>query len=97
MEWEVQLIEWMQHDLGGFGSLLGKVFSFIGGETGLLLVALVLLFCWRKEVGCRLALMVAAVNTWLPMIKAAGDHFCPDTGLLYFPGNGDRHHRRDPL
>lgn len=71
MEWEVQLIEWMQHGLGGFGSLLGKVFSFIGGEMGLLLVALILLFCWRKEVGYRLALMVAAVNTWLPMIKAA--------------------------
>lgn len=71
MEWEVQLIEWMQNNMGGLGALLNKVFSFIGGEMGLLVVLLILLFCWRKEAGYRLALPVAAVNAWLPMIKAA--------------------------
>ena len=45
--------------------------SFIGGEIGLLLVLLIVLFCWKKETGKRLALIITAVNTWLPMLKAA--------------------------
>ena len=38
MEWEAELIEQIQKGLGGIGSLFGKVFSFAGGEMGLLLV-----------------------------------------------------------
>ena len=71
MEWEVKLIEWIQKALGSLNSTVGTVLSFIGGEIGLLLVLLIVLFCWKKESGKRLALIVAAVNTWLPMIKAA--------------------------
>ena len=71
MEWEVGLIEWFQKDLGEIGAAFSKVFSFIGGETGALLVLLFVLFCWRKETGQRLVLIVTAVNSWLPMIKAA--------------------------
>ena len=69
MEWEVQVIEWLQKTLGGLNNSVGKVISFLGGEIGLLVVVLAVLFCWRKEVGKRLALIVAAVNCWLPMIK----------------------------
>ena len=32
---------------------------------------LVILFCWKKEVGKRLALIITAVNSWLPMLKSA--------------------------
>jgi membrane-associated phospholipid phosphatase len=71
MEWEVGIIEWIQGALGSLNETVGKVLSFIGGETGLMLVVLIVLFCWRKETGKRLALIVAAVNTWLPMLKAA--------------------------
>ena len=69
MEWEVGLIEWIQKTLGSLNGTIGSMLSFIGGETGLLLVLLITLFCWKKESGKRLALIIAAVNTWLPMIR----------------------------
>ena len=71
MEWEVSLIEWIQRTLGSLNDTVGSALSFAGGEIGLMLVLLIILFCWKKEVGKRLALTVAAVNTWLPMLKAA--------------------------
>ena len=70
MEWEVKCIEWIQGSLGDLNGTVGSVLSFIAGEIGLLLTLLILLFCWKKESGKRLALTVTAVNTWLPMIKA---------------------------
>lgn len=70
MEWEVNLIEWMQANLGWLGGLV-KLLAFIGAETGLLAVVLIVMFCWKKEVGQKLALITAAVNAWLPMIKSA--------------------------
>ena len=70
MEWEVELIEWIQKTLGSLNSVVGAALSFIGGEIGLLLVLLIILFCWKKESGKRMALIITAVNTWLPMIKA---------------------------
>lgn len=70
MEWEVKLIEWLQNNTSSFLLTLEKVFSFIGGEKGLLLALIILLFCWKKEVGKRIALIVIAVNVWCPMIKA---------------------------
>ena len=70
MEWEVNWIEWIQNTLGSLNSAVGSALSFIAGEIGLLLMLLILLFCWKKESGKRLALTVTAVNTWLPMIKA---------------------------
>ena len=71
MEWEVGIIEWIQKALGSLNSTVGTALSFLGGEIGLLLVLLIILFCWKKESGTRLALIIAAVNTWLPMVKAA--------------------------
>ena len=53
MEWEVGLIEWLQKTLGSMNESVGKVLSFIGGEMGLLLVVLIVLFCWKKETGKR--------------------------------------------
>ena len=70
MEWEVGIIEWLQNSTGGFAPILGKVLSFVGGEIGLLLVVLIVMFCWKKETGKRLALILASANVWLPMIKA---------------------------
>ncbi len=70
MEWEVSMIEWIQKSLGGLNESVGKVMSFVGGEIGLLLVLMIVLFCWKKETGKRLALIITAVNTWLPMLKA---------------------------
>ena len=70
MEWEAGLIEWIQKSLGSLSEPVGKVLSFIGGEIGLLLVVIIVLFCWKKETGKRLALIIAALNSWLPMLKA---------------------------
>ena len=71
MEWEAALIEWIQNSLGSLNSAVGTALSFIAGETGLMVVLLIVLFCWKKQSGKRLALIVTAVNTWLPMLKAA--------------------------
>ncbi len=71
MEWEVGLIEWIQKALGSLNSTVGTVLSFVCGEIGLMMTLLIVLFCWKKESGKRLALIVTAVNTWLPMLKAA--------------------------
>ena len=77
MEWEVALIEWIQKTLGSLNSTVGTVMSFIGGEIGLMLVSLIVLFCWKKESGMRLALIISVVNTWLPMIKAVAMRLRP--------------------
>lgn len=69
MEWEAGLIEWMQAHIGSLGGYV-ELLAFIGAETGLILVVLIVMFCWKKDVGQKLALMVVSVNMWLPMIKS---------------------------
>ena len=69
MEWEVNLIEWLQANLGFLGGLV-KFLAFLGAEAGLLLLVLIVMFCWNKKAGQRLALIVSSLNMWLPMIKA---------------------------
>ena len=49
MEWEVELIEWIQKTLGSLNSTVGTVMSFVGGEIGQILVSLVVLFCWKRK------------------------------------------------
>ena len=68
-EWEVSLIEWLQQNLGSIGNGLAKVMSTIGGDTGVLLVLLVVLFCYRKEVGLRAGVGILASGMMFPMIK----------------------------
>lgn len=77
MGWEVSIIEWLQKNLGGFCSVFGKIFSFVGGEMGLLIVFLIMLFCWKKEAGKRLGLVVIMVSAWLPMLKCVVKRFRP--------------------
>ena len=69
MAWEVSLIEWLQNETGKAGELLAKLFSVIGGETVMLLVLLVSLFCYSKEAGKRCGLKIIAATIWFPMIK----------------------------
>ena len=69
MEWEVNLIAWLQAHLGFLGGFV-KFLAFLGAEAGLLLLVLIVLFCWNKKAGQRLALIVSSLNMWLPMIKA---------------------------
>jgi len=72
MEWEANLIEWLQKYVSNAQNTEGfaKFFDFFGAETGLLMVVLIVMFCWKKTAGQRLALIVACVNMWLPMIKS---------------------------
>ena len=69
MEWEASLIEWMQAHIGSLGGYV-ELLAFLGAETGLLMIVLIVMFCWKKEVGQKLTLIVACVNMWLPMIKS---------------------------
>ena len=68
MEWEVRIIEWEQANLSSLSFM--NFLAFLGAEAGLLMVVLIVMFCWRKEAGQRLALVVSCVNMWLPMIKS---------------------------
>ena len=68
-EWEVDLIEWLQRTLGSVGEAFSKLFATIGGETVSLLILMVVLFCYRKEVGKRVGLSILAASMWFPMIK----------------------------
>lgn len=68
-EWEVDLIEWVQSSMGSAGAFLSKLFSFIGGETFSLLLLIVMLFCYKKEAGKRVARTVLTASMWFPMIK----------------------------
>ena len=72
MEWEANLIEWLQKYVSNVQNTEGfaKFFDFFGAETGLLMVVLIVMFCWKKTAGQRLALIVVCVNMWLPMIKS---------------------------
>ena len=70
MEWEAGLIEWMQTSFG-MAEGFSKFFDFFGAETGMLALVLIVMFCWKKEAGQKLALIVSCVNMWLPMIKSA--------------------------
>ena len=72
MEWEANLIEWLQKYVSNVQNTEGfaKFFDFFGAETGLLMVVLIVMFCWKKTAGQRLTLIVACVNMWLPMIKS---------------------------
>lgn len=70
MDWEINLIEWVQKSLGGSHSTIGTVMGFVGGEFGLVLILLTIYFCWKKEVGKRLSMIVMLVNCWGPLIKS---------------------------
>lgn len=69
MEWEAELIEWMQAYFNSSGFFV-KLMAFLGSENGLLLLVLIVMFCWNKEVGQKLALMISSLNIWLTMIKS---------------------------
>ena len=69
MEWEASFIAWTQATFGSLGGLV-KLLAFFGAETGLLMVVLIVMFCWKKETGQKLALIVSSLNLWLPMIKS---------------------------
>ena len=68
-QWEVDLIVWLQGNMGSVGTFLSKAFSFIGGETFSLLLLIVMLFCYKKEAGKRVARTVLTASMWFPMIK----------------------------
>ena len=71
MEWEIRVIEWLQSNLGSFASILGKAMSFIGSEHGLLIIILIAMFCYKKETGNKMALILSTMLCWLGMIKGA--------------------------
>lgn len=68
-QWEVDLITWLQQNMGKVGEFAARAFSFIGGETVSLLLIIIMLFCYKKEAGKRVALTVLTASIWFPMIK----------------------------
>lgn len=69
MGWEVSLIESIQGNLGKAGESISKVFATIGGETVLLAVLIVIIFCYNKEIGKRCAVKLILSTLWFPMLK----------------------------
>ncbi|MBO6308546.1 MAG: phosphatase PAP2 family protein [Oribacterium sp.] len=69
MEWEGKLIESIQTNFG-FSGGFAKFLDFFGAEIGILMLVLIVTFCYKKEVGQKLVLMVSSLNMWLPMIKS---------------------------
>lgn len=67
--WEPDLIASVQEGMGKAGEIAARVFSFIGGETFSILLMIVLLFCYKKEVGKRVSAAVLMAGIWFPMIK----------------------------
>ena len=67
--WEVDLIEWLQKNLGSVGEGISKALSVIGGETVSLVVLLVVLFAFKKAAGLRCGFTILAASMWFPMIK----------------------------
>ena len=68
-DWEVDLIEWIQNTMGSVGEAISKVVTFLGSETCLLIILLVMLFCYKKEAGKRCGFTILAASMWFPMIK----------------------------
>ena len=68
-QWEADLIAWLQQNMGSAGTAAAKIASFIGGETMSLLLLIVMLFCYKKEAGKRVATTVLTASMWFPMIK----------------------------
>ena len=110
MEWEVRIIEFIQTYFGAISKYAGDIFSFVGGENGLMVLIVVALFCWKKQVGQRLALIIASLHVWLSAIKSAVKRLrpfmeYPDHDLLSssaefcsrYPQAGSAHCRCFPL
>ena len=68
-DWEVDLIEWIQNTMGSVGEAISKVVTFLGSETCLLIVLLIMLFCYKIEAGKRCGFTILAASMWFPMIK----------------------------
>ena len=68
-DWEVHVIEWLQQNMGTAGTAAAKAASTIGGETISLLLLIVMLFCYKKEAGKRIARTVLTASMCYPMIK----------------------------
>lgn len=68
-DWEVSLIQWLQANMGPVGEAMAKGISFIGSDTVMVLMVMVILFCYKKEAGKRCAYIIALGGLWFPMIK----------------------------
>ena len=67
--WEVELITWLQQNMGKFGETVAKALSFMGDEMFVLLLLIAVLFCYRKEVGKKVSCSVLLAGIFFPMIK----------------------------
>lgn len=76
-EWELALMEWVQKNLGKAGEFIAQIFSYAGSEIAVLLIFLILFFCYRKEVGKRVGVAVITAALWGPMIKNIVMRFRP--------------------
>ena len=60
----------MQSNVNDLSRFFGELFSFIGGEMGLMVMLVISMFCWKKKTGQRLVMVVASLLAWFAMIKA---------------------------
>lgn len=70
-DWEVSLMKWIQSNLGRSGQAVFRALTYTGSEMAVLLLFLILYFCYKKEAGKRVGLTAIAASVWCPMIKNA--------------------------
>jgi len=68
-DWEISLMAWLQTNLSGIGKPLSRFFTFMGEEVMCFLVVIILLFCYRKEIGKRVAIPLMLASAWFSMVK----------------------------
>ena len=68
-DWEISLMAWLQANLGSFGKQIAKFVTFLGGELICILAIVIILFCYRKDVGKRCAMAMIAASGWFSMVK----------------------------
>lgn len=68
-DWEVQLMTWLQDVLGSAAAALGSFFTMFGEEIVLVAILGFLYWCWDKETGKRMGLMIVTGVVWNPFVK----------------------------
>ncbi len=68
-DWEVSLMEWLQSIIGSAGVKIASAVTMLGEELILVAVLGFLYFCYDKELGKRVGLMIVLGLVWNPFLK----------------------------
>lgn len=67
--WEPQLMEWLQNQLGSAGKAVGSFLSLFGEETLLILIFGFIYWCYNKKMGLFIGINMIMCLVWNPILK----------------------------